>query len=346
MHVQVDGPPAERRVIFRFPLAFKDGANPDGTLYFVRFFEWMGRLREMALRPVLAQLAHEFTSGERAWVTNHSWAHIQRPVYAGEIMEVSARFLDRAGPDDAMVTVGFDWDRVRADGTLERVAATQIQMTWARVIAHGVVTPEPYPPYLERFFREFAGATDDLAQRNTACYRQALERIGASLWRARSGPAAGLCLAEQSFSTSSNDANLVGNLYYTKYYELQGVLRDSYLFGVIPEAYHVGGKAGGIRCLFTEVKHLRDVMPFDVLTARMQVIAVHERGVELGFEFFRVTPESTLEKVATGVHVAAWMEASGNAELGKIVELPPPLQQHLLDLVDRKLPIRTYKTAA
>jgi enediyne polyketide synthase len=245
-----------------------------------------------------------------------------------------------------MVTVGFDWDRVTADGALERVATTQIQMTWARVIAHGVVTPEPYPSYLDRFFREFAGATDDFAQRNADCYRTALERIGASLWRTRPGPAAGLCLAEQRFATFQNDGNLVGNLYYTKYYELQGILRDSYLFGVIPEAYHAAGKTGGIRCLYTEVQHLRDAMPFDVLTARMHLLALHEKGMELAFEFFRLTPGNTLEKLATGMHVAAWMETVGSTEFRRIVELPGLLREHLLDLIARGLLTGKYRSAA
>ncbi len=347
IHFDSAGENAAERIVYRFPLAFKDGANPDGTLYFVRYFEWMGRLREMALRPVLGLLAHEFTSGQRAWVTNRSWAHIERPVRAGEVMEVSARFLGRAGPGDAMVSVGFDWHRVAENSALERVATTQIEMTWARVISHGVVSPEPYPPYLDSFFREFSGAGDDFAPRDGVGYRQALERIGASLWRTGRGPASGVPLTEESFSTSPNDANLVGNIYYSKYYELQGVLRDKYFFGVIPKAYQPAGKHGGLRCAFTEVKHLRDAMPFDTLSARMRVIAVHEKGIELGFDFFRVALQGKLEKLATGVHVAAWVEpteARGGRETGK---LPAALRDYLLlGVIGRVPPIPAYKTAA
>lgn len=317
-------------LVYRFPLAFKDGANPDGTLYFVRLFEWMGRLREMALQPVMARLSGEFAAGNQAWVTNRSWAEFEHPVRGGELMEASVRFLGRAGPGDSIVVLGFDWHRIAGNGAPERVATSRIEMTWARVVSHGVVTPAPYPPYLDDFFQGFAGAADGgYTERDGLGHRQALKRIGASLWRAGNEPGSGAHLSEQSFPTSTNDANLVGNLYYTKYYELQGALRDRYLFGIFPEAYRAATATGGMRCVFTEVKHLRDAMPFDILTARMRVTAVHEKGIELGFEFFRAAPSGRLEKLATAVHVAAWKPGQGRG----LARLPLSLRQHFMAVV-------------
>ncbi|QSA96532.1 type I polyketide synthase [Methylococcus sp. EFPC2] len=328
-----DNKAAEPRVLFRFPLAFKDGANPDGSVYFVRFFEWMGRLREMALRPVLGQLADEFASGKWAWVTNRSWVKIERPARAGDVVEVSCRFLGRGGPNDSMVSVGFEWHRVAVNGALEKLATSQIQMTWAKVIAHGVVSPEAYPPYLDHFFRELTAVQGDSENSDAMCYRRAVKLIGGSLWRKKQGPETGILLAEHSCGTTSNDANLVGNIYYSKYYELQGVLRDSHFFGVVPDAYRMDSAHGGIRCVYTEVSHLRDAMPFDTLRARMYVNAVHERGIELGFEFFRIMPNGDVEKLATGVHVAAWMTAKEDGSLGTAMDLPNALSGYLLSRV-------------
>lgn len=334
---------ADARITFRFPLAFKDGANPDGTFYFSRFFEWMGRLREMALRPVLARLAETFTSGKYAWVTNRSWASVERPVSAGEIMEVSCRFLGRNGPGDATVAVGFEWHRVLPGGELERVATSQIQMTWARVVSHGVVTPEPYPPYLDRFFLEFGNAAHRFGQSGQTGQQNALERLGAALWHAQPGPVPGAFLAEQAFSTSPNDANLVGNIYYSKYYELQGVLRDNYFFSLLPDAYQAGGNFGGLRCLFTEVRHLRDAMPFDTLSARMHITRVHEKGLMLAFDFFRIAAGGKHEKLATGTHVLAWRTSPGSELPHAIARLPEALLNHLLTRVKEE---RLGKTAA
>jgi hypothetical protein len=234
LRLKLDGPQADRRIEFRFPLGFKDAANVDRTLYFVRFFEWMGRLREMALRPVLARLTSEFASGERAWVTNRSWAFIEGPVVGGEVMEVSCRFLERSGPGDATVDVGFDWHRVRENGSLERVAMTQIQVTWTRVLGHGVVAPEPHPPFLDRFFREFMPARRAPVEDGRRRHADALALVGVAVWQTPPGPASGMLLVEQTCVTSIGDANLVGNVYYSKYYELQGALRDGYFFGIVP----------------------------------------------------------------------------------------------------------------
>lgn len=334
---------SDHRIAFRFPLAFKDGANADGTLYFSRFFDWMGRLREMALRPVLGRLTNEFTSGEHAWVTNRSWAAIERPIRAGEIMEVSCRFLGRNGPGNATVAVGFEWHRIPPDGTPERVATSQIQMTWAKVVSHGVVIPEPYPPYLDSFFRELETAPDECGPKDQTSHSQSMELIGTTLWRAKPGPASGVVLAEQSVATSPNDANLVGNVYYSKYYELQGVLRDGYFHSIVPDAYRIGKTEGGLRCIFTEIRHLRDAMPFDTIKARMYVAAIHQKGILLAFDFFRILPGGRSEKLATGTHVAAWRETAEGAE---ITDLPPMLRNHLLKMARDEILAAPSRSAA
>ncbi|QXP88039.1 type I polyketide synthase [Methylococcus capsulatus] len=334
---------SDHRIAFRFPLAFKDGANADGTLYFSRYFEWMGRIREMALRPVLRQLTSEFTSGEHAWVTNRSWAVIEKPVCAGEIIEVSCRFLGRNGPGNATVAVGFEWNRVPPHGTPERVATSQIQMTWAKVLSHGVVIPEPYPPYLDSFFRELEAAPAEHGAREQTSHNRSMELLGTALWRAKPGPAGGVFLAEQSVVTSPNDANLVGNIYYSKYYELQGSLRDSYFHGIVPDAYRIGEAQEGLRCIFTEIRHLRDAMPFDTIKARMSVAAIHQKGVLLAFDFFRLLPGGKSEKLATGTHVAAWRMATESAE---ITNLPSMLRIHLLKMVRDEILTAPSKSAA
>jgi acyl transferase domain-containing protein/NAD(P)-dependent dehydrogenase (short-subunit alcohol dehydrogenase family)/acyl-CoA thioesterase FadM len=319
-----------RRIHFRFPMSFKDGANPDGSVYFVRLFEWMGRLREMALRPVLNQLTAEFSSGEYAWVTNQSWAKIHGPVLSGDVVEVTCQFLGRGGPDNSMVSVNFDWHRVGADGILQPLATSQIQMTWAKVISHGIVKPDAYPAFLDQFFNQFTHDSGQLDLGGSDRYKKAVKRLGSDHWQAASGPNYDEPLHRQSFSTSLNDANLVGNIYYSKYYELQGILRDGYFYQVIPEAYRKQLNIGGLRCIFTEVKHLRDAMPFDTIEGLMYLNAVHEKGIELRFEFFRVNAGKR-EKLAVGVHIAAWSLLSIDAVDSVLMALPEKLLKHLTD---------------
>jgi acyl-CoA thioesterase FadM len=169
-----------------------------------------------------------------------------------------------------------------------------------------------------------------------------MDRIGAVLWRAKPGPVSGIALAEQSIVTSPNDANLVGNVYYTKYYELQGALRDGYFYGIVPDAYRTTGAQGGLRCIYTEVRHLRDAMPFDTIKACMRVAGIHEKGIVLTFDFFRTLPGGRSEKLATGTHVAAWRAA----EAGSISDLPAALREHLLDWVREDILAVTSRSAA
>lgn len=315
---------------FRFPLAFKDGANPDGTMYFVRLFEWMGRLREMTLRPVFDRLAKEFVGGHFAWVTNQSWAQIMSPVRTGDVVEVNCRLLGRGGPKNSMVSVGFDWHKVGRNGALHLMAKSQVQVTWAKVIGHGRISPTSYPPYLDRFLDEMTSNNDHLRLDSVEAFNFARKRIGVLDWQAASAPHSGIFLHQQNFSTSINDANLVGNIYYTKYYELQGIVLDSYFFKVIPETYQIPLNQGGLRCIFTEVKHLRDAMPFDTIDVRMYLHAIYEYGIELRFDFFRIDTDGHVEKLATGVHIAAWAHISENdtAE-NELLTLPDKLLEHL-----------------
>lgn len=135
----------------------------------------------------------------------------------------------------------------------------------------------------------------------------------------------------------------VGNIYYSKYYELQGVLRDNYFFSLLPDAYQAGGNFGGLRCLFTEVRHLRDAMPFDTLSARMHITRVHEKGLMLTFDFFRIADGGKHEKLATGTHVLAWRTSPGSELPHAIARLPEALLDHLLARVKEE---RLGKTAA
>lgn len=319
---------------FRFPLAFKDGANPDGTLYFVRLFEWMGRLREMTLNPLFERLAKEFSGGHFAWVTNQSWARIMRPVRSGDVVEVRCRLLGRGGPKNSMASVGFDWYKIGVNGALLLMAKSQVQVTWAQVIGHGIISPDSYPPYLDRFLDEMTCADDRLDLDSLDACHIARNTLGALDWQAVSAIHSGIFLHQEIFSTSLNDSNLVGNIYYTKYYELQGILRDSYFFRIIPEAYRIPFNPGGLRCMFTEVKHLRDAMPFDTIDVRMYLHAIYKNGLELRFEFFRIDSNGNAEKLATAIHLAGWTLFSENDVAERmLVMLPEKVYRHFKQLV-------------
>jgi NAD(P)-dependent dehydrogenase (short-subunit alcohol dehydrogenase family)/acyl-CoA thioesterase FadM/phosphopantetheinyl transferase len=325
----IDGSSGEFR--FLVPLSFKDGCNPDGSFGFVRTFEWMGRLREAFLEPVLPQLKADFTSRRYAWVTNRSFAMQHSPVYAGELLEVAGKFLDRAGPNDATVKLRFDWYRADSAAQGPSVATSEIEMTWAETLAHGVVRPAAYPAYLDRFLSKYS-PSDAVHEDRTITRQRAIGLLGAAVWRAPQTPGAGLRLQQAAVQTSQNDANLVGNVYYTKYYELQSQLVDGYLYELLPESY-TSEVDRGMRCLFATVDHLRDAMPFDRVSASMRLTAIYERGVEVTFDFLRLLPDGGSEKLAVGSQLVSWVDQAVSRKEPRYSRLPTHLANHFLNLV-------------
>lgn len=58
--------------------------------------------------------------------------------------------------------------------------------------------------------------------------------------------------------------------------------------------------------------HVHEAMPFDRILVRMNAAAVHERGVRLRFDFFRLAADGREEKLAFGEHTAQWVEPNAD----------------------------------
>lgn len=94
--------------------------------------------------------------------------------------------------------------------------------------------------------------------------------------------------------------------YFANYTVWQGRIRDHFFHEVAPEYYRGVGEHGELRCLYAKVEHLREAMPFEQIAVRLFLDAVHEYGVRLKVEYFRVVPDGGREKLAFGEHVAGW----------------------------------------
>lgn len=136
-------------------------------------------------------------------------------------------------------------------------------------------------------------------------------------------------LYEHVFESSLEDANLVGNIYFANYYRWQGRTRDEYFRTTAPELYRGTGEAGELRCLFCKIEHLREAMPFDPIAVRMSLVALHERGARLRFDYFRVNPDGGRDKLGSGEHVAGWFAPTAAGEWAP-APLPPVFRDALL----------------
>jgi enediyne polyketide synthase len=299
--VRDDGPVRGLPVVtVRFPLTFRESANLSRTLFFSHVFVWMGKLRELAVQPVYAPLARQFAEAQ-----------------AEDVIEGRFWLGLASGTLRSTQEFHYEWWRVPpGGGEPERFAWSRMGVTWVEILGHGVVEPRPLPDY-------YASLMDRVTPAATAESRARFEPhptpdeidLGGELWCAPPGPSGGPVLHEETFDTSLEESNLLGNIYFANYCVWQGVARDRFSQALAPTLYQGTGNAGELRCLHHRTDHLREAMPFQRIAATMSLTAVHERGVRLGFELFRLDGDRR-DKLGAGVHTAGWFAPTRRVNRG------------------------------
>jgi acyl-CoA thioesterase FadM len=286
-------------LFIRWPITFKDTGNIGKTIYFSKFAEWQGRAREIALWPLMNEAATMFSSGDAGWVTNSSETRFFKSGRVGDILEVRTSSSLPYGNKNSAVDVFYDWYRIDQTGKEELMAQSQMQITWVRVMGHGLVEVAPFPEKFLDFFNTFG--KDQLNKFDT----WATSTLGTSLYKARHGISTEPTLAESIFETTLEDSNLVGNVYFSNYSVWQGRARDKFFHKNLPEVFKFQDGAE-LYCIRSYVKHLREAMPFDQIQVAVRLREVKEKGLCLYFEYFKFTDGKRGEKIAYGEHDLAW----------------------------------------
>ncbi|MGK7878136.1 MAG: SDR family NAD(P)-dependent oxidoreductase [Xenococcaceae cyanobacterium] len=335
-----NGPQGQKVFEHYFPLTFREDANLNRSVYFSNYAKWMGKIRELSMSSVFRELAEQFATGEWGMVTNHSQTRILGEAKLNDLIKARLWLGQVTGPANSTLDLHYDWCRVLPDGGLERVALSEMRVTWVKILDHGIVEAQPFPQYFQRFADNMVPQFE--APNVPAILPEPLANIdlGPELYRAPTGPIVRPLLGEQTFETTLEDANLVGNVYFSNYYMWQGRIRDRAIYEMYPESFRGTGTQGQLRCLRTRVNHLREAMPFDPIYVRMSLRTLYERGINLFFEYFRVTPDGQRYKLATGEQDAVWLVED---EVGQsvAVPLPPPVRQELLRAIAAASPQAT-----
>ncbi|WP_176736815.1 type I polyketide synthase [Oligoflexus tunisiensis] len=332
-----NGPQDQSVFVHRFIPDFKTFANLNRSIYFSHFFNWMGQSREMSSLPVLDRIRELTETGRWGQVTN--WASIE---VLGECRNrdrvVEARMWcgQVTGSRNSSATLNFDWVSLGENGIEERIATGQMGFTWVEILDHGIVRPAEFPAEYRDFIASMIARNDRPNSYIPAAepYRN-LDK-GSTLFQAQEGPNTAVQIAQKVFDTSLFDANLVGNLYFGNYSIWMGKLRDTYFHGLAPHLYRGIGEAGELTCVKSRIQHLREAMPFDDILVTMGIKAVYQNGVDLQFEFHKVTPQGQTEKLATADHRAIWTRPGADGE--KVAcELPPDIMGALIEHVEISL---------
>jgi enediyne polyketide synthase len=303
------GPQGQLVFVQRLPVTFQPSANLSRTIYFANFIKWMGNTREASAWPVLAQMSDQFASGRWGGVTNYGHLKILGEAGTSDQVEILMWVSDNSGPENSTMTLSYDFRKMVKGGGYQRLAFCRLQTTWVEILGPGVAKVAPYPAYYGQFIEDMCPQFD--APDTPEAMHESLGHLfdiqdDPVVYRAPSGPVVRPIVREQSIETTLAHANLVGNIYYANYYDWQGQIRDRFFYELIPDYFGGIGEKGELLALESRVDHLREAMPFDRILLTLAVKVLHTCSVVFHLDYFRLEPDGSRVKIATGMHRAVW----------------------------------------
>ncbi len=308
------GPQGQPVFVQRFPVTFRPCAKLSRTLYFSKYVDWVGEVREASVWPVLGQISEQFSSGEWGQVTNYTSLKIVGEAGTHDMIEVHVWASQLGGPADSTLELTFDFRKVNVHGQQERLATLTQETSWVKILGQGVVRPEPFADYYGNFINQM------LPQKGSP-YKSLsmLESLGDIVaqvnyqtfdYQALTGPISKPFLHEEIIETALDHANLVGNIYFANYFTWQGRVRDRFLFSLAPEYFRGIGTQGELICLESRVDHLREAMPFDRILVVMSLKSLTKCSAVFYFEYFKQESDGIRIKIAFGEQKIAWVSRS------------------------------------
>jgi enediyne polyketide synthase len=312
-----DGPGKRTLFRMRFPISFREAATLGRSVYFTHYFTWMGKAREVAMHDTFAEMVPEFASGKMGAVTNWAFVEIFDELPGNAVVQVNTYLGEVMG---SRLTIIFEFGKVLPDGNVRRVATGEMAVSWVRVLGHGVVEGIEFPPYLERFVRRVQAKEESDPRIPPPTDSLSMVDRGPVVYDDSAQAGGGVLLAERTFSTSFEDSNLVGNIYFSNYFVFQGRLRDYFLHQVVPELLRGTDAQGELLCTFSSMNFLREAMPFDDIHVVLRATRVYTCGMDLEFSFFRGSPGQGMEKTGVGLQKVIWAQRVD----GKLTPAPLP----------------------
>jgi NAD(P)-dependent dehydrogenase (short-subunit alcohol dehydrogenase family)/acyl-CoA thioesterase FadM len=326
--VAVDGPQGQPVQELRFVASFRDASSISRRVPAPRYLDWMGKMRELVTSHNVPRLVELIAGGEWGLVTNWADVRVFGEATANDVIRM--RFWTDA-PNGAEVQFHCDFGKVLSSGRVERVAFGSQKATWVRLIGHGLVAPEPLPEDFADFVRRM-GPRPGYPAVDRPPMPEPLMGLdtGPVVHRAPVGPAAGRPLWTETFQTTLEEANLVGNVYFANYFSWQNQVRDLFLHAIAPEFHRGIGERGELLTRHTRVDYLREAMPFDRVQVDLRLRTLDRAGAVLGFEYFRPMPDGTRQKLSVGTQEVAWVRRSADGTPA-VEPWPEPVRRALIE---------------
>lgn len=314
------GPRKQLVFIKKFPMTFRSNQELSRKVYFTNYFNWMGEVRENATHPIYKQLANLVNTGGWGVVSNSARLTILGDVQATDTVEGRMWVEDISGKNNEIIDLTFDWRSISGDGKYQRVAKSEMRVTWVNIISRGVVRVTHLPDFMQKFFETMKPRVKE---------RSPLDKLPEPF----SGMSQGkkifsinnldrkIKLHDSAFTTSLEDSNLIGNIYFANYAQWLGVVRDTYFYSVAPDYFNGLGEGGELVSFDTEINFLNEGMPFNKIFVAMYLQTLYESGCDLFFEFYLTENNSLNRKLAVAKHRVLWLKRVGRS-VPKVEKFP------------------------
>lgn len=289
----------------QFPLQMDDVSTLGKRVSLSRYFAWMGKLRELALHPVMKPIADAAATGRWGAVTNSSELEVHGEVRGDDRMLGILHAMRMPDSDASTIDLAFEWLRIRGDAAPVPVARTTMRTSWVEILGHGQVAKRALPDFLRAFLGD-AGERRVPGAAPGTMMGAAFADAGAALVSFSGSFGAAPLLHSEVFVTDQEDSNLIGNVYHSNYAKWQCRVRDRYLHAIEPAYFRGAGPRGEWLCRRSRLTFLRDAMPFDTIEVDMHLLRLSERGVALSFSYWRADGPGARTKLAQGEQELLW----------------------------------------
>ena len=264
----------------------------------------------MSAWPILRKIGDQFATGKWGLVTNKTHMKILGEITIKDQLEMRLWVSSSGDRTNPTMNLTVEYRKILSDGGYERLAWCEQQVTWVKILDHGIVEAEVYPEYYWNFVKTMLPRYD--APNTPEPIPEPLAFLmnphgDFEQYRAPAKPVVEPLLFEKTIETSLDNSNIVGNIYFANYYAWQGQVRDHYFYRIIPEFFRGVGENGELLCLQTRVQHLREAMPFDTIVVTMALKLLTKYSVTFHFEYFRQEIAGTRTKLAFGEQQNVWV---------------------------------------
>ena len=300
--VFLNGPQGQVVYVQRYPITFKNVQGIGKRVYFSNYFSWIGDIREYSLYPIKEDLIKLLETGKWGMATNHVKLQIFGNLKTDDIVESRVWAQRILGNKNSVIDLMFEWFKILPDDQLERVAFSEQRISWIQITGHGEGRIESFPLSVKKFFDSMRPTKALEEKTNFFINPFNIALNGKVHDYGFNRP----LLIDKEFTTSLEESNLVGNIYFANYGKWLGKVSDIYFHEILEKSYLNNSGNNEFFCSKCEIYHLKEGMPFDQIKVKMFLEKIYERGVGLYFEFFKNNSNQKIERLAYANQVLVW----------------------------------------